>query len=50
MDKTFVPVNAAMGGGVSRTIKADYYKMNSANFLFHTNDGYAATAILVKYE
>ena len=49
MDKVFVPVNAAIGG-VSRTIKADYYKMNSANFLFHTNDGYAATAILVKYE
>ena len=48
MDKVFVPVNAAMG--VSRTIKADYYKMGVANFLFHANDGYAATAILVKYE
>ena len=49
MDKVFVPVNAAMGG-VSRTIKADYYKMGVANFLFHPKDGYAATVILVKYE
>lgn len=45
-----IPINAAMGGGVCRTIKADYYKMGAANFLFHQNDGYAATAILVKYE
>ena len=49
MDKVFVPVNAAMGG-VSRTIKASYYKMSAADFLFHTNEGYAVTAILVKYE
>ena len=49
MDKVFVPVNAAMGG-VSRTIKADYYKMGAANLLFHPKDGYAATAILIKYE
>ena len=44
-----IPINAAMGG-VCRTIKAGYYKMGVANFLFHQNDGYAATAILVRYE
>ena len=49
MDKVFVPVNAAIGG-VSRTIKAGYYKIGAADFLFHTNDRHVATAILVKYE
>ena len=48
MDKVFVPVNAAMGG-VSRTIKAGYYKIGAADFLFHTNIRHAATAILIKY-
>lgn len=36
-------------GGAARTIKADYWKMGTANFVFHTNDGYAATAV-VEYE
>ena len=50
MDKVFVPVNAAMGGGLRRTIQAGHSKIGAADFLFHANDGYAATAILVKYE
>lgn len=37
-------------GGVSKTIKAGYFKMGVANFLFHPGDGYAATAILIEYE
>ena len=36
-------------GGAARTIKADYWKMGTANFVFHTNDGYAATAV-IEYE
>lgn len=36
-------------GGAARTIKANYWKIGTANFVFHTNDGYAATAV-VEYE
>lgn len=37
-------------GNCSRTIKDDYFKMGVANFLWHTNDGYAATAVMIQYE
>lgn len=35
--------------GNSRCIKADYYKMGVANFLYHPNDGFTATCV-IEYE
>lgn len=37
-------------GGVSKTIKANYYKMGRANFLDHLKDGLIATAVYIEYE
>ena len=41
-----------VGGGYCRTIKADYFKMGIANFLYHKSDGYAATGVMkiMEYE
>ena len=43
------PLNC--GGGISSTIKANYYKMGVANFVREKGkDGFCAPAIMIKYE
>lgn len=37
-------------GGVSRTIKANYYKMGERNFLFTKKDGFSASGLIIEYE
>lgn len=37
------------GGGISLTIKANYYKMGIRNFLFIKQDGFSATGIMIEY-
>jgi hypothetical protein len=46
--KKIIPLNPDKDGN-ARTIKADYYKMGVANFLFHPNDGFTATCV-IEYE
>lgn len=36
-------------GGVVRTLKANYYKMGSRNFLFRP-DGFIASCLLIEYD
>lgn len=38
-----------MGGEVVRTLKANYYKMGSRNFLFRS-DGFIASCVLIEYD
>lgn len=40
--------NPETGGGV-RTLKANYYKMGSRNFLFRS-DGFIASCVLIEYD
>ena len=32
--------------GISRCIKANYYKMGLGNFLYHLNDGFIAPCVI----
>ena len=41
--------NPETGGGVVRTLKANYYKMGSRNFLFRS-DGFIASCVLIEYD
>lgn len=36
--------------GVSRCIKANYYKMGERNFIFTKADGFSATCVMIEYE
>lgn len=41
---------ASGGGGISRCIKACYFKIGIRNILFTTQEGFKATAIMYEYE
>lgn len=45
-------INPVYGGGItlSHTIKANYFKMGTRNFLFTKRDGFDATGIMLEYE
>lgn len=49
-DVAITVLNPAYGGGISRCIKAGYFKMGIRNFLFTTQEGFKATAIMNEYE
>lgn len=37
------------GGGLAKTVKADYFKMGRRNFLFTKADGFSATCVMIEY-
>ena len=52
MNSSIVPINTD-GGGLSRCIKAGYYKMGWTNFtreILGARDGFTATAVMEVYE
>lgn len=49
-DVAITVLNPASGGGISRCIKASYFKIGIRNLLFTTQEGFKATAIMNEYE
>lgn len=46
--KTLRLINPDSGGNLVRTVKSQYYKTSTANFLLHTTRG--ATGVIIEYE
>lgn len=47
IDKTILNPS---GGGLSSTIKANYFKMGVRNFLIVKADGFNATGVFIEYD